>query len=161
RRVCLGTEGAADALARAGRVGHRGEHRRLGLRGLDADPHDAAGRQSGGSAGRAVDRPAGGRGRLPEWRGGGHRPPHPPDLPNTRVSVRWVGSAPHRPSALRSLGGTANTTANESFLDELAAAAGVDPIAFHLRYLTDPRAIEVVTKVAEVSGWQARRSGPV
>jgi nicotinate dehydrogenase subunit B len=91
--------------------------------------------------------------------GGDRNAPHTYAIPNNRVAVHWVGTAPLRPSALRSLGGTANTTANECFLDELAAAASADPIAFRLRHLTDPRAIDVIEKVAVVSGWQPRPAG--
>jgi CO/xanthine dehydrogenase Mo-binding subunit len=117
------------------------------------------GNPAGLLAGQLIDPPAG---TMVSPNGGGDRnAPHTYAFPNDRVSVHWVGSAPLRPSALRSLGGTANTTANEGFLDELSAAAGADPIAFHLRHLTDPRAIDVVNKVAEVSGWLARTSGPV
>ena len=45
----------------------------------------------------------------------------------------------------------------ESFTDELAAAAGVDPVEFRLRGLTDPRAIDVLKRAAEMIGWQAAR----
>lgn len=44
----------------------------------------------------------------------------------------------------------------ESFIDEVALAAGMDPIEFRLKHLTDPRDIAVVALVAEKSNWQTR-----
>lgn len=44
----------------------------------------------------------------------------------------------------------------ESFIDEVALAAGVDPVEFRLRHLTDPRDKAVVELVAERSGWDTR-----
>jgi CO/xanthine dehydrogenase Mo-binding subunit len=44
----------------------------------------------------------------------------------------------------------------ESFIDEVAHAAGMDPVAFRLKHLKDPREVEVVKAAAEKIGWQAR-----
>ncbi len=74
---------------------------------------------------------------------------------NNRVTIHWLPSSPLRPSALRSLGAMANTFANESFMDELAYAAGVDPVEFRLRHLSDPRGQAVITAAADRFGWSA------
>jgi CO/xanthine dehydrogenase Mo-binding subunit len=83
-------------------------------------------------------------------------PPYASD--NVRVIVHWLKSTPLRPSNLRAPGKIANVFAAESFTDELAAAAGIDPIEFRLQSLTDPRAVEVIKRAAEMIGWEARRS---
>src|SRR5207249_4578924 len=83
-------------------------------------------------------------------------PPYACD--NVRVIVHWLKSTPLRPSNLRAPGKIANVFAAESFTDELAAAAGLDPIEFRLRGLTDNRAIEVIKRAAEMIGWEARPS---
>ena len=54
---------------------------------------------------------------------------------------------------MRSLGGLHNTTANEMFLDEIAALSGVDPVAFRRSLLPDPRARDVLDLAAERAGW--------
>jgi CO/xanthine dehydrogenase Mo-binding subunit len=56
-------------------------------------------------------------------------------------------------SALRSLGAFANVFAIESFMDELAAAASIDPVAFRLRHLSDERARAVVESAARAVDW--------
>jgi len=61
---------------------------------------------------------------------------------------------PLRTSALRSLGAFVNVFAAESFLDELAAAAGRDPVEYRLSCLEDPRARAVVSAAARASGWE-------
>src|ERR1700758_2141188 len=63
---------------------------------------------------------------------------------NVRVTVHWLKETPLRISNLRAPGKIANTFAVESFTDELAAAAAMDPLAFRLRLLSDPRAVEVL-----------------
>jgi CO/xanthine dehydrogenase Mo-binding subunit len=46
----------------------------------------------------------------------------------------------------------------ESFTDEMAAEARIDPVEFRLRWLTDQRAIDVLKRAAEMIGWQSRPS---
>ena len=61
-----------------------------------------------------------------------------------------------RASWLRGVSALPNTFAHESYIDELAAEAGVDPIEYRLRYLKDERAIDLVNAVAERAGWTPR-----
>jgi CO/xanthine dehydrogenase Mo-binding subunit len=81
-------------------------------------------------------------------------------LPNARVVHHFQSSAPLRTSALRSLGAYCNVFSIESFMDELAHAARADPVAFRLRHLDDPRAIDVVRMAARRFGWDAWRRTP-
>jgi nicotinate dehydrogenase subunit B len=74
-------------------------------------------------------------------------------FPNKRVIWHFLKQMPLRVSALRSLGAYMNVLSIESFMDELAAAAGIDPVEFRLRQLDDPRAREVVTVAAQKFGW--------
>ncbi len=75
------------------------------------------------------------------------------DLPHQQVTHHFIGHSPLRVSALRSLGAYANIFAIESFLDELAAKTGADPVAFRLRHLADPRGRAVIEAVARLSDW--------
>src|SRR5437762_5697494 len=70
--------------------------------------------------------------------------------------IHWLADMPLRVSALRGLGAPQNTFANESFIDELAAVAGADPVDFRLRHLRDQRAIDVVRAAASLASWQPR-----
>ena len=51
-----------------------------------------------------------------------------------------------------------NTFAHESFMDELAAAASADPVAFRLKHLRDERLRAVVREAASAASWEARPS---
>ena len=61
-----------------------------------------------------------------------------------------------RASWLRGVSALPNTFAHESYIDELATEAGVDPIEYRLRYLKDQRAVDLVNAVAERAGWAPR-----
>ena len=83
-------------------------------------------------------------------------PPYAVDSLN--VVVHWLKDAPLRPSNIRAPGKIANSFAVESFTDELAAAAGQDPITFRLSKLSNPRGTEVVKRAAAMMNWQSRPS---
>jgi CO/xanthine dehydrogenase Mo-binding subunit len=102
---------------------------------------------------------------------GGRNAPVTYAFPNNRLVARLVrsfetaGATSNQPAAplryrfprstaLRSLGGFSNTFANESFVDELAVAGGVDPLELRLRSLDDPRAQAVVEALRDA--WQTR-----
>jgi nicotinate dehydrogenase subunit B len=53
-----------------------------------------------------------------------------------------------------------NTFANESFVDELARASGVDPLQFRVQHLKDPRGIHLLNHLALFAKWEERGSGP-
>jgi len=92
--------------------------------------------------------------------GGSHRNAIPIyEFPNQRVTNRLVKRMPVRVSALRALGASANVFAIESFMDELAGAAGADPVEFRLRHLKDPRARAVIETVASKAGWRKGEKG--
>ncbi len=59
---------------------------------------------------------------------------------------------------LRSPSRLQNTFAHESFIDEIAASLGADPVAYRLRHLSDPRLIDVVQAAAKAASWETRRS---
>jgi nicotinate dehydrogenase subunit B len=83
-------------------------------------------------------------------------PPYAAD--GIQVIAHWLKDAPLRPAPIRSPGKPANCFAVESFVDELAAAAGADPVEYRLRGLKNPRSIEVIKRTAALMKWQARPS---
>jgi len=85
--------------------------------------------------------------------GGDRNAPTDYTIHDQNATIHWLAREPLRFSSMRSLGAFANTFANESFMDELAAAAGADPLAFRLRYLEDPRARAVLETAARRAGW--------
>ena len=119
------------------RPGYAPEH------GLLADAH---------RAGIDVLPPAG---DPPAARGHGSARNAEPYYAFSRMDVRShrLLTMPIRSSALRSLGAHFNVFAIESVMDELAAAAGRDPLDFRLDHLDDARARDVLTTAADAAGW--------
>ncbi len=104
--------------------------------------------------------PAARPGNPPLPGGGSHRNAIPLyDFPNQKITNHLIRRSPLRTSALRALGAFANAFAIECFMDELAEAAGADPVEFRLRHLKDARAKAVIEKVAQMAGWQPRGQG--
>jgi nicotinate dehydrogenase subunit B len=84
-------------------------------------------------------------------------------FPRKHIVKHFVPDSPLRVSAMRGLGAYGNVFAIESFMDELAHAAGIDPVEFRLRNLKDAgaqgaRARAVIRAAAEKTGWQAGQS---
>ncbi len=75
---------------------------------------------------------------------------------NADVAVHDEGRVALLTAWLRSPAQFETTFAMESFIDELAAASGRDPLAFRLAHLEDARAIAVLKAAAETYGWEAR-----
>ena len=67
-------------------------------------------------------------------------------------------ASPLRSTHLRDPEGPATSFAVECFMDELAAAAGVDPLELRLKHIDEPRAKNVLRVAAEKHGWDSRVS---
>jgi CO/xanthine dehydrogenase Mo-binding subunit len=109
--------------------------------------------------------------RDPPARGGASTPSDMYAIPNRReavhvVSLPLVWETPVRTGNLRDPNGPQVTFAAESFIDELAAAANADPVAFRLQLLKAAsdddsgfkraRSIAAITAAAEAYGWDPR-----
>jgi isoquinoline 1-oxidoreductase len=77
-------------------------------------------------------------------------------IANTRI-LSASSDSPLRQGSYRCLAATANNFARESFMDELAAAAGADPLAFRLAHLENPRIRTVLEAAARHFDWPNRR----
>lgn len=78
-----------------------------------------------------------------------------------KITNHLLLDMPIRTSALRTLGAYANVFALESFMDELAGAAGTDPVEFRLKHLTDLRARAVIERVVSMARWQPSAAASV
>jgi len=111
--------------------------------GLLAASHRDGGEQMEAAAEPPLERGGGaGRNAVPGYAFPAYR------AVNHRLSVM-----PLRTSSLRALGGFLNVFAIESFMDELAEAAGRDPVEYRLAQLADPRGRAVIEAVVRRSGW--------
>jgi nicotinate dehydrogenase subunit B len=97
---------------------------------------------------------------IPQPSGNGDRNSVPLyDLPKRKIVNHLLTEMPIRTSSLRTLGGHGNIFAIECFMDELALAAGQDPIEFRLSHLKDPRGRAVIEAVAKKIGWVRNAKG--
>jgi CO/xanthine dehydrogenase Mo-binding subunit len=97
--------------------------------------------------------------------GGGPQSSSGYDIPNEWGKHNFLGAPSQREGALRIKSGSMrnpstfyDTYATESFMDELAALAGIDAIQFRLNHLSDPKLINVLQVAAEAGGWKNRPS---
>ena len=83
----------------------------------------------------------------------------PYDVANQKIQFHPVKS-PLRQGSYRALASTANHFARESHMDELAHELGMDPLAFRLKNLSDPRLKAVFEAAADKFGWSKRKPTP-
>ncbi len=77
-------------------------------------------------------------------------------VPNIKAVAHWLAETPFKPSWIRTPGRMQNTFGNESFLDECAAVAGVDPLEYRRRLLKDGRGLELIDRLVKLSAWTPR-----
>jgi len=82
----------------------------------------------------------------------------PYTFPNVRTVAHRLAETPLRPSWIRAPGRMQNTFCNEAFVDEVAVAAGADPLEFRLHYLNDSRGTDLLKRLARFAQWQGRTS---
>ena len=85
-------------------------------------------------------------------------------IPHYRILSRggWTrvagGAHPFEVGAWRAPGSNTNTFARESHMDIMASRAGMDPVEFRLKNLTDERMRRVVDRAATKFGWSPARA---
>jgi len=82
----------------------------------------------------------------------------PYEVPNQRIQFHPARS-PLRQGSYRGLAATANHFARESHMDELAHAAGIEPLQLRLHNLAEPRLRAVLEAAAAAFGWSRRPAG--
>jgi len=83
----------------------------------------------------------------------------PYGIPNIQATAHLLAETPFRPSWIRTPGRMQNAFGNESFVDECAAAAGIDPIEYRRKLLGDPRGLELLDRLVKLSEWTPRVRG--
>lgn len=81
------------------------------------------------------------------------------EVPHQRIAFHPT-LAPLRQGSYRALAATANHFARETHMDELAHALGMDPLAFRLKNVRDPRLRAVLEAAAARFGWGQPKSAP-
>jgi nicotinate dehydrogenase subunit B len=75
------------------------------------------------------------------------------------VAAMLPGPSPLRTSHMRDPLGPQIAFASESFIDEVAFAAGADPVEFRLKYLSEPRDRAALQAAAQKAGWKPGKAG--
>ena len=145
-RVAADVDAAGNVLSWQHEIWGNGHSTRPGSTrsvALLASSHRVGGQEIEAAAEPSMARGGGaGRNSVPDY-----------DFPAYRAVNHRLLDMPLRTSALRSLGAFLNVFAVESFMDELALAAGRDPVEYRLACLSDPRARAVLESAARRSGW--------
>jgi nicotinate dehydrogenase subunit B len=84
----------------------------------------------------------------------------PYTLANSKLTAHWLVDTPLPAAWIRAPGRMQNTFGNESFLDEIAAAAAIDPLEIRIRHLTDQRGVELLERLRTFAKWEPRGSRP-
>jgi isoquinoline 1-oxidoreductase len=103
-------------------------------------------------------------GKLTAWEfhnynSGGSGIQTPYDVANQLIQFHPVNSL-LRQGSYRGLAATANHFARESFMDELAHAAQIDPLEFRMKNVSDPRLRAVFESAAKAFGWPQKKTQP-
>ncbi len=80
------------------------------------------------------------------------------DVPHQTLINHIATGLEPRTSSMRGLGAFANVFAIESFIDELANAAGMDPVRYRLAMTSDPRARAVMEEAVRMARWDSRKA---
>ena len=79
---------------------------------------------------------------------------------SSKLTARWLANEPLPAAWIRAPGRLQNTFANESFLDEIAAATASDPFEIRTHYLTDQRGLELLERLRKLAKWEPRGTRP-
>ena len=144
-RIAAGVDARGDVLSWQHEIWGNGHVTRPGFApaGLLAASHRDGGEQIEAAGDPPMERGGGsGRNAVPGYA-----------FPAYRAVSHRLSVMPLRTSSMRALGGFLNVFAIESFMDELAQAAGRDQVEYRLAQLADPRGRAVIEAVVQRSGW--------
>jgi CO/xanthine dehydrogenase Mo-binding subunit len=144
-RIAADVDARGDVLSWQHQIWGNGHVTRPGFAptGLLAASHRDGGEQIEAAGDPPMERGGGsGRNAVPGYA-----------FPAYRAVSHRLSVMPLRTSSMRALGGFLNVFAIESFMDELAQAAGRDPVEYRLAQLADPRGRAVIEAVVRRSGW--------
>jgi nicotinate dehydrogenase subunit B len=150
-------KGPAMVVTHAAELGDKREHISAWTTEVWSPSHTA--RPDGGAGNLLAGQLSGAKPAAPRFLGGDANAKVNYVIPNYRVTIHNQERGILRSSSMRGLGATQNTFANESFMDELAHAAGTDPLAFRRTHLAnDQRALDLLTALEKLSSWQTKPS---